>query len=404
MELVGMERLKAKLAQKSIRVLIRYKYYDAKMDFYYRRDIPEQFRWMRSILGWNATAVDFMADRIIFRGFGNDAFGFNDICAMNNSDILFDSAVLASLIGGTSFIYIAPDATGYPLMRALDAHDATGIIDPVTHMLIEGYAVLEREKDVRSQPTLEAYFEKGRTTFYPKGGQPYSVDNPAPYPLLVPVIHRPDATRAFGHSRISRACMDLTNAAMRTLLRSEVASEFYSYPQRYVLGMSDEAEKMDKWAVAMSALLRIDKDEDGDRPTVGQFQQQTMTPFGDQMRMIAGQFCGETGLSLSDIGVPSTTAMSPDTVKAEHEKLRLATEKATRDFGVGFKNACYLAACVRDDYGYLRQQLSETTAKFEPVFGPDISALGAVGDAIFKIQQSFPDYFDKDKLRDITGI
>lgn len=403
MERVGIESLRAKLKQKSLRVLKRYQYYDAKIPLRIRSDLPKEFRWMASVLGWNATAVDSMADRIIFRGFGNDVFGFNDICAMNNADILFPSGVLAALIGSTSFVYIAPDETGYPLMRVLDGHDATGIIDPVTRMLTEGYAVLERDYD-RKQPTLEAYFEPHLTTFYPKGGQPYAIENPAPYPLLVPIIHRPDATRAFGHSRITRPCMDLTNAAMRNLQRSEVASEFYSYPQRYVLGMSDEAESMDKWAVAMSALLRIDKDEDGDRPTVGQFQQQTMTPFGDQMRMIAGQFCGETGLSLSDIGVPSQTAVSPETVKAEHEKLRLATEKATRDFGVGFKNACYLAACIRDDYGYLRQQLSKTVPKFEPVFGPDISALGAVGDAIFKIQQSFPDYFTEEKLRDITGI
>lgn len=403
MERVGIERLRAKLKQKSVRVLKRYQYYDAKIPLRIRSDLPKELKWMASVLGWNATAVDSMADRIVFRGFGNDVFGFNSICNMNNADILFPSGVLAALIGSTSFVYIAPDETGYPLMRVLDGHDATGIIDPVTRMLTEGYAVLERDYD-RKQPTLEAYFEPHRTTFYPSGGQPYSIENPALYPLLVPIIYRPDATRAFGHSRITRACMDLTNAAMRNLQRSEVASEFYSYPQRYVLGMSDEAERMDKWAVAMSALLRIDKDEDGDRPTVGQFQQQTMTPFGDQMRMIAGQFCGETGLSLSDIGVPSQTAVSPETVKAEHEKLRLATEKATRDFGVGFKNACFLAACVRDDYGYLRQQLSTTVPKFEPVFGPDISALGAVGDAIFKIQQSFPDYFDEEKLRDITGI
>ncbi|MGJ1079105.1 hypothetical protein ACR77U_13775, partial [Enterococcus faecium] len=32
---------------------------------------------------------------------------------------------------------------GFPLMRVIDGRHATGIIDPVTNMLKEGYAILE---------------------------------------------------------------------------------------------------------------------------------------------------------------------------------------------------------------------------------------------------------------------
>ena len=35
---------------------------------------------------------------------------------------------------------------------------------------------------------------------------------------------------------------------------------------------------------------------------------------------------------------------------------------------------------------------------------PDASQLAGIGDAVFKIQQSFPDYFTEDKLRELTGI
>ena len=360
------------------------------------------FQRLKSVLGWCGNAVDSLADRIVFREFDGDPFDLNQIYRLNNMDVLCDSAVLSALIASCSFIYIAPDASGFPRMRVLDGCNATGVIDPVTYMLREGYAVLER--DSNRKPVLEAYFLPGVTEYYPSGGEPYRVTNPAPYPLLVPVIYRPDAVRPFGHSRISRACMDLTQAAMRTFRRAEVSAEFYSYPQRYILGMSDSAEAFDKWQAAMSAMLRIDKDEDGDHPVVGQFQQQSMTPYNEEFRLIASLFAGETGLTLDDLGIAGVNPSSADAIKASHEKLRLTARKAQRTFGAGFLNAGYLAACVRDDYGYLRQQLYDTAPKFEPIFEPDASQLGAIGDAVYKIQQAFPDYFSEGKLRDLTGI
>ena len=95
--------------------------------------------------------------------------------------------------------------------------------------------------------------------YYPKGQKPYRVTNSAPAPLLVPIVYRPDAKRPFGHSRISRACMGLQQGALRTLKRSEISAEFYSFPQKYVLGTSNEAEQLDKWKATISSLWRSPK-------------------------------------------------------------------------------------------------------------------------------------------------
>lgn len=401
--MVGIETLKSKLSTKQPRVRIRYAYYDMKQAVdYLNRELPASMLWIKTVLGWCGKAVDSLADRLVFREFADDNFNFNQIYDLNNRDILFDSAILAALIGSCSFICIIPDETGFPRLRVLDAYNATGVIDPVTYMLSEGYAILERDQDMN--PTLEAYFTPGTTWFYPKDHDPYAIRNAAPYPLLVPVIYRPDATRAFGHSRISRACMDLQQAAMRTLKRSDIASEFYSYPQRYVLGTERGAERLDKYKAAITTLMQISKDQDGDRPTVGQFPQESMAPFIEQIRMLAGLFAGETGLTLDDLGIPSANPSSVEAIWASHEQLRLTARKAQRSFGVGFINAGYLAACVRDDYPYLRQQVYMTKPKFDPIFEPGISQIGTIGDAVYKIQQSFPDYFDEEKLRDLTGI
>lgn len=400
----GMEKLKNKLALKRLRVITRYRYYDMK---HLARDMristPPELTWWMSALGWCATAVDSLADRLVFREFANDNFAMNEIYSMNNPDVLARSAILGALIGSCDFIYISFDDDGYPKMQVVDGMNATGTIDPQTGMLQEGYAVLERNEE--DKPTIEAYFLPGRTEYYYAGSKGVTtIENDAPYPLLVPIIYRPDATRPFGHSRISRACMSIVNSAMRTVKRSEISAEFYSIPQKYVLGTDPAAEPLDKWASAMSTMLEITKDEDGDKPTVGQFSQQSMAPHLEQLKMFASLFAGETGLTLEDLGFASGNPASSDAIKAAHENLRLTARAAQRSFGSGFLNAGYLAACVRDKFPYERRVVYLTTPKWEPIFEPDAAALSGIGDAAIKLQQSFPDYFTENILKDLTGI
>ena len=399
----GIQYLRKKLDLKRVRVLTRYKYYEMKNIVQDSSLIPPDLKWLKSTLGWCAKAVDSVADRLVFHSFAEDNFDLTGIYKMNNPDILFDNAVLSALLSSCCFIYISEDKKGFPRMQVIDGANATGILDPITGMLKEGYAVLER--DDKDTPILEAWFMVGETQYIRKGlSKVQVVKNKAPFPLLVPIINRPDAARPFGHSRISRACMDITNAALRTIKRSEVSAEFYSFPQKYVLGLHPDAEPMEKWKATMSSMLKFDKDEDGDVPKVGQFTQQSMSPYIEQLRMFAALFAGETGLTLDDLGFVSDNPSSAEAIKASHENLRLIARKAQRTFGSGFLNAGYLAACLRDKYAYQRQQLYLTTPVWEPIFEPDAAMLSGIGDGAVKINQAVPGYFNKDNLRALTGI
>lgn len=401
-EYKGIEYLKNKLAIRKSRVKLRYQYYEMKNVVYdFGISTPPELRWFMGALGWCGRAVDCLADRLVFRGFRNDVYNLESIYDDNNKDVLTDSAINSALIGACSFIYVTTE-NGTPRMRVIDGRHATGIIDPVTNMLREGYAVLEF--DEFDNPLTEAYFIPGTTAIYEKGRLVNVIQNAAPYPLLVPIINRPDAVRPFGHSRISRACMSIMDSAIRTVKRSEIASEFFSYPQKYVLGMEDSAEEMDKWQATMSAMLRIDKDSQGDRPVVGQFQASSMTPHADMLRMFAGLFAGETGLTLDDLGFPSQNPSSAEAIKASHEALRLTARKAQRDIGTGLLNAGYIASCLRDNRPYKRQELANVLPTWEPIFEPDNSTLTVIGDAIAKINNAVPGYIDRETIREMTGI
>ena len=400
----GIDYLRQKLSHKAERVDLRYRYYEMKNQMRkINALIPPEFLTLTYSLGWCAKAVDSVADRMVFDRFEKDDFLLNEIYAQNNADILFDSSILSALIASCSFLCIGRGADGYPTIECIDGGDATGIIDPVTHLLTEGYAVLERGESF--QPALEAYFLPGQTLYYENGGkEPVEImKHSAPSPLLVPLINRPDARRPFGHSRISRFCMDITQNALRTLLRTEVGAEFYSIPQKYVVGLSQKAQ-FDNHAATLSSFLKITKDEDGDKPVMGQFQQQSMAPHLDHMKMLASMFAGETGLTLDDLGFTTGNPQSFDAIRASHEALRLTARKAQRNMGVGFLNAGFLAACVRDNMAYERRAFASTKAAWQPIFEPDASAIGAIGDAIYKVNQAYPDFMGEKNIHRLTGL
>lgn len=400
----GLPYLKSKLAQRAFRVEVRYKQYDMKFQ---ESPIgitipPEMRKRYRSVLGWCSKGVDALADRLVFREFDNDDFAVNEIFKLNNPDVFFDSVVLSALIASCSFIYISEGPDGDVRLQVIEANNATGIIDPITGLLTEGYAVLE--KDELGVATVEAYFLPNQTTIYRAGFEPEVFNNNVDHPLLVPIIHRPDAVRPFGRSRITRAGMYYQRYAKRTLERADVTAEFYSFPQKYVLGTSQDAEPLDSWKATVSSMLEFTKDEEGDSPKLGQFTTSSMTPFTEQLKTAAAGFAGESGLTLDDLGFASDNPSSVEAIKASHENLRLAGRKAQRSLGSGLLNVAYLSACLRDDFTYQRSQFVETTPKWEPLFEADANTLTLIGDGAIKLNQALPGYIDGETIRDLTGI
>ena len=401
----GIAYLQRKLAMKRPRILLRYAFYEQKQkakDF--GISTPQGLEWFQAVNGWCTKAVDGLADRLQFDGFENDTFMMQDMFNLNNPDIIFDSALLSALISSCSFFYISRGEDGNPRIQVIDGGNATGIIDDQTNLLTEGYAVLQR--DEYDAPQIYAYFQRGETWVYEAGKQdPIAHESTgADYAALVPVIYKPDARRPFGHSRISRACMDISLSAMRTVKRSEIAAEFYSFPQKYATGLSQDAEVMDSWKATMSAMLSFTRDDEGNYPTLGQFQQQSMQPHVEQLKAFASMFAGETGLTVDDLGFNMQNPSSAEAIKASHETLRLAASKAQRCFGSSFVNAGYIAACVRDNLPYNRSEVYKTRAEWLPVFEPDAAMLSSIGDGMLKLNQAMPDYIDEKRIHRLTGI
>ena len=411
-DLKGIKYLRQKLERKRVRVRLRYAYYEGKaLSPSNLTVIPPWLRNHRkSSLGWCTRSVDALADRLVFRGFdeNTDIYSVNSIFEANNPNVLYRAAIKESLIGACAFFYIThgdlldEKGRGMPKVTVLTAADATGVMDEHTGFLKEGYAVLDR--DEYGKPLLEAYFAKGATIFYEGGKELTIEESAAQYPLLVPAVYRADSKRLFGHSRISRPSMYIQDKAEDTLELMNIASEFYAFPQKYVSGTDPNSDPMDSWKASITSLLWFDKDEAGDHPVLGQFQQATMTPYIEQMRMWGQLFSGETGLTSDDLGFVTDNPSSAESIKATHENLRLMARDAQRGYSSAFANAGYIAACVRDNEPYAPEMIPAMRGLWEPVFEPDASALSTVGDGAIKINQAVPGYFNRENLRELTGI
>lgn len=404
MEYVGLENLQNYLMLKRIRVGVRYVFYEMKNNtFDFGISSPPELKWWNSCVGWCSKAVDSLGDRLDFYGFRDDVFDLSQIYDLNNKDVLFPSAIQGALIASCAFIHVSEDESGFPKLQVINADDATGVIDPTTGLLNEGYAVLERNQF--GQPVREAYFTHEWTAYYENGALVDTREYKVKEPMLVPIVFRPDAKRPMGHSRISRSCMSLVGSALRTIKRSEISAEFYSFPQKWITGTDPDAKKLDKWSAAMSAMMKFSLNADGqDHVRVGQFSQQSMAPHVEQLKMFASLFAGEVGLTLDDLGFPQSNPSSYDAIRAAHENLRLTALAAHKSFNVGILNAGYLAACIRDDYAYTRQQITVTKPIWLPPFRADVSMLSGIGDAIQKINQTYDGYLTEDKLLELTGI
>ena len=403
-ELKGKNYLKAKLSKKKAWAEVRYNYYEMKrLPSDPSPVIPDRLSAIYGAkLGWCTKAVDSLANRLIFDGFENDNFDLWEIFQLNNKDVFFDSAIRSALISACCFVYISAGEDDYPRLQVIDGKNATGMIDPITNLLTEGYAILET--DDNGNILTEAYFTPDRTEIYYVGEKdPSVISNSTGYPLLVPVIYRPDANRPFGQSRISRDCMDLQDKARYTITCMEVLREFNAFPQKYILGTAEDSG-FDKVKATYTSFLEISKDEDGDKPSIGQFSQATMTPFIEQLNSYAKLFAGITGLTADDLGFVSNNPSSAESIKAAHADLERVASKAQEVFGSGFLNVGIVAASLRDDTHYKRNAFYETIPLWKPAFSMDNAAIGTFGDAVLKINQAVPDAISAKTIERMTGI
>ena len=63
-----------------------------------------------------------------------------------------------------------------------------------------------------------------------------------------------------------------------------------------------------------------------------------------------------------------------------------------------------MARQVADGQTLKRNALYRTSVLYDPLFEPDMSMLGAIGDGALKLNQAIPNYIGNENMRALTGI
>lgn len=398
---------------KHTRNVLRSMYFDGKMPLKPTGNIPEEsMRRIRAVLGWPEKAVSVLAERSVFEGFvaedgKPDPFEISPVLDDNRFDLELPQAISASYKHSSSFITTALGdvQSGEPkvLVMARSAEWSAAIWDERRRCVASFLAVTEADKPTGQPTGIDVYLPDVVLMLKRRPSGSWVADrrsNPLGEVLVEPLPFDPQLGRPFGRSRISRSVMNITDHALTTIVRTEIAADFYAAPRMYALGVAEDAFKKGKWAAAIDRWFAITRDKDGELPTVGQFAQMTMQPLVEQFKLYATQFSGETGVPVSNLGIITDNPPSAEALYADDRRLVSIALRQNRIFGSALKRVAQRVVRLRDGVELTDELRGISTSWANPAFtSPATSA-----DALVKLSVVFPWLGDSEVALEFAGF
>lgn len=296
---------------------------------------PNMEESVNAVVGWARTAVNAMAVRSRFDGYnvnGHSLPELDELVHANAMDELYDVAMREAMAYGVSFVTVMAGGEGQPAakVRSYSANQACGIWDGFADRLACGITLAGVDRKGRA--TRYVLHEPDETVTFTRDNATWTAEvetHNTGRPLMEPLVFERDDDRPLGHSRITPEIMGIIDKAMRDVLRMEVGAEFFTAPQRYILGADDDLFDGDtsKFKAYMGQFLALTKDEDGDVPQVGQFSPGDPRNFVQLFENDAQRFSGATHVPVAQLGVLSSTYTSSDALNATNDPLILDVKR-----------------------------------------------------------------------------
>lgn len=383
-------------AGKLFRNQLKMRYYNGKnvlKDF--GISIPPSLLNVETVVGWPQKAVDSMAVRSRFDGFtasDSDVQSMLDsISRRSRLSIKYRQAVQSALIHSCCFATVMV-RDGQPVIDLHSAETASARWDDAKGRIAYGMTIDAFDGTTPAEIVLHAddavvflHLDNG---FYSWDVESIKMGRPT----MEALCYRPTYRKPFGQSRISRAVMSITDSAVRESLRTEISAEFFTSPQKYLLGADREAfENTTKWEAYIGTLFCCGRDENGDLPQFGQLSQGSMQPHTEYMRSLAARFSGETNIPISQLGVIHDQPASAEAIYAANEPLIIECE----DFNDGAREVLRTLAqmAMATILDVPLAELDERYLDFTPDFrNPAMPSIVSQTDAMVKIASVVPGF------------
>lgn len=398
-----------RLRKKSVNVNIKYQYYNAENSYVdFGISVPVKMMNSKPGIGWASRAVNTLSDRVVFDGFANDTFRINELFDEINAKRVLNKAKKDAHIAGVSFVAISETPNGVALIP-FTASEATGVVDDNTGLLSYGLAVLSWTGDDAlaqssvSEPKDYVVFTPEATTIYKNKKIDSITKNPTGRTMLHALTHGATASQPLGRSRITKTVRRIVQEVARVKRRYEIAGEFYSTPQRWVLGTEQDftQEQKNKLDSTIGKAWVFSKDDDGDKPEIGQLAQMSINQFEDNKKGLARDFCAETALTLRNLGYETANPTSAESLSAMSDDLLLEARASQDEMGEQIKQIAISIRLTLNKSDKVPEDLENIKAAWRPIFQVDV---GAAGDAVYKLIQAMPELAGSVQIYQMLGM
>ena len=392
------------------RNLVRSVYYDGAAPLKdFGISLPPQMRGIEAALGWVSKGVHAVTDRSKFEGFvstdgSDDPFDLSGLLWDNRFMVEFPAASVSSAVHGCSFLTVSQGdvQSGEPevLVLARAADSSAAIWDNRRRALRGFLSVIEADG---AQITKMIMHTPEKVVTLTRGQRSWRADirrNPLGVVSVSPLVHKFELNRPLGHSRITRAAMGYSDSALRTIVRAEVSSEFYSAPEYYLFG-ADVSSFIgnDKWNALMGRIKAMDVEDGEEKPDLHRFTGASPQPHTDQLRMWANLFADDQDLEVKF--ADSSNPSSADAIFAAKETLITTTRDANAMWGFGAVSAMHLAVRLRDGLDAVPAELRSLSAQFTD---PAIVSPSARADAFSKLAASIDGFGTSEVGMEYAGL
>lgn len=368
--------------------------------------IPPKLRSIDTYVGWPAKAVDYLADRASLEGFTFNGVDKNDTldAVIDENDFLsvYAEAKVDAMVSSFSLISVTKGAPGEPesLVCAHSARDSAALWDFRKKRIKCALVVADFRRDASGAivgPSLLNLFTEGEvlTLGWRRNGRwvlEARMSHSQGQPLVEAIRCSPKLGRPLGRSRISRTVMSLTDSAVREALRSEVSAEFFTAPQKYILGADDEIfDEKPRWESYIGCYMALGINEDGEAPKVGQFPQGSMQPHADYERQLAAKFACETCVPISSLGVIHDNPSSAEAIYAAKEDIIIKAQNFNKENRSALARVGKLMLAVAE--GVTVAELPDEALTLSPRFmNPAIPSIASQTDAVVKQVSAVPEF------------
>jgi len=382
--------------------------------------IPPQLKGLHTVIGWPRVGVESLEERLDLEAFrwadGSDS---SDLAEIADANDLFDESSLAhldALVYGREYLAVGSGDCGSdgcpPLISAESPLDMTLLWDARLRMGTAALRECAADTYIESGPEermLVLYLPDQTVMCLPNASGGWEVVDRDMHGLgVVPVVRMANRQRTadrVGKSEITPEVMSITDAGCRRLMGMEVAAEFFGAPQRYLLGVTEsafqdpEGNAKTAWETYIGRMLALERDEDGNLPTVGQFAAHDPTGMTKIIDLYARIMSSQFGLPPHMLGYTTDNPASADAIRSTEAKLVKRSERRIRRFGSAWQQAMRLALWVRDGEPPDKARRIETVWR-----NPATPTVAAQADATVKLVQAGILPADSDVTLEMAGL